>query len=316
MSIPLEYKYSINSANEIKFNKALPLDDSSSAKGSRPLANAPSYIHILNQTPKHSKFVAVLLKFAVEYVVFAAQSVFYAVKDIFFKNRSSLFTFERLKTSHLNIYFKKFNQEDNGAIFTNPFWGILDGFDADWSAGNTCHFDFIIEKMIEDNFPEVDKKEFFDLSSELLKRNKSILAIPIYIRNTHHWTVLHINFKTETVSFADSKGEASWNKKTHQKINERIDQAVTWLRNKDTHSNAYSNLKKAPICTSQIYERIQYDTWNSFYHIIQMTYLVAKENKGYQEIESLPFAEIERQITARRNDVLTTVNEELTRFNF
>jgi hypothetical protein len=332
MSIP-EIKSAAEYTNEI--NKLAPSNESASAKGARPLPNAPSYINCLNQTPKHSKFVAVLLKFAVEYVACAAQFVFYAVKDVLFKNRITLFTYERLNANHLNIYFKKFNQEDNGAIFTNPIYGILEDVGDDWSASGSrgkCHFDFIIEKMIEENFPEIDKTKNFDLSSEMLKRNKQILAIPLNI-NQRHWTVLHFNFKTKEVSFVDSKGEGSWDKKTEQKIRDRANQAASWIGKKyqilgttpldilTTGKTFETNLTSWMIIrpednTSRIHKRLQYDKWNCGHQIIQMTYLVAKENKSYQEIESLPFEEIERQINARRKDVITTVNEELNQFNF
>lgn len=321
----------LSSGPEIKFSND-SVNESASAKNLRPLANAPSYINCLNQTTKHSKFVAVLLKFAVEYVVCAAQFVFYAVKDVFFRNRLTLFTYERLNANHLNIYFKKFNQEDNGAIFTNPIYGILEDFGDDWSVegDKKCHFDFIIEKMIEENFPEVDKTKFFDLSSEMLKRNKHVLAIPINL-NQKHWTVLHFNFKTKEVSFLDSKGAGSWDKKTEEKIIDRTNQAASWIGKKyqilefsqqealTTGKLFESNLTSWMVNhhnTSIINKRLQYDKWNCGHHIIQMTYLVAKENVDYHQIEALPFEEIERQINARRKDVITTVNKELSQLDF
>lgn len=308
---------------------------SSSSTISSPLPpNFPSYINCLNETPRRSFTVAILNK-ATEYVVCLAQFVYYTVKDIIFKNRVTLFTYERLTADHLNIYFQKFNLENNGAVFTDAIFGILENGD-DWSKpGNKgkCHFDVMVDKLLKDNFPDIDVNNC-NRGNELRKRHKHILAIPINI-GQRHWTVLHIDLNHQTISFLDSKGNNVWYSSTTKKlIKARMCQAQKWLNDivKKWNFNNSDVLLKAQYPLggpwilktsgngdSFVNERKQYDFWNCGHFIIQMTYIAGRRECGaYNPSKAdpldIPFAEMERQIQARRKDVLATVNPKLAEF--
>lgn len=320
--------------NETIATKAIINNESGSPKGSKPLSlNIPSYVKYLDQTPKHSKYVAVFLKCAVEYVACVAQFVFYAVTDFFnekcFGNRRyTLFTYERLNADHLQAYFNKFNDnhEDNGAVFTNPIYGILEGFGDNWAevintkAGPRCHFDHIMNELMNDhkylneaNLPLAQAR--VNLSAMLAKNQKNILAMPINI-NQKHWTVLHFNFQKHEISFVDSKGHVTYDKETRRLIRVRLYQATEWA--KKTYGGPWAptaNFCDDESSLSEVTQRLQYDKWNCGHQMIQLTYLVAKEKMSYADISVLPFEKIEQLIKARRADVIATVNEAMSNVN-
>lgn len=308
-------------------NRSVSLDNEVPQNSRPPLLPVPvsNYINYLNQTSQHGTFVAVLVKF-VEYIDFAVQRVFYAVKHLLFAQQT-LSTYENLKNSQLNIYFDTFNKEDNGVLFTNAKWGVLNN-DLNWSVSEfsqPCFFETIIAAS---NFDAIQDNSFIYLENALKKGNKHIIAIPLLINN-ELGAALHINFNKRLVSFVDSRGNVSYDRETEEWIDKRKEQAVDWLnrveKDQKYHGNEEEYRKKSPlgrwlvyspidntresnIGLSSITQQTLYDSWSRVPRMIQLAYLVAKEGKDYPQIDEMSFAERERQTKARRKEMIATLN--------
>ncbi len=224
---------------------------------------------------------------------------------------------EQLSVTHLDRYMEAFNKSDNGAVFLSPNFSMLEENGNNWNmpAGTSKESYFVrLMKNFQSNNPNLDLPQNFwespgALREALAKSNKTILALPINLSTGvgRHWTVVHFNFKDNTISYLDSKHP----NKQADKVNARLEQALQWINAMDGEQKW--EIKRPVNGNSQpsiLTGSHQKDFWNCGIFALHFTALAGR-GKTYAEIEQTPFNEMYREIAGRRLEVMNCVNQSM-----
>ncbi len=257
-----------------------------------------AYLHPWQTSPRYINFKMVLMAQIIDPLIWLVQNVFYSIVDCFCQ-RHSLFYTEWASLNHMGYYIHQFNQAANHqALFLNPLSCMLDQNGPDWNQpyqNAKSVFSRFVEHLTDD-FPQENLMEQGRLRHALATKNKTMLAM--LINHHHHWTVIHIHFKDNTITYVDSRGAYAGNKETEALVQQRLNQIKQWMEQLDGQSWMLRGDKGST--PSALHKCQQYDWWNCGPFVMEFTHLVANENKSYQEIDQIPFAEMQRRVHARR----------------
>jgi len=175
------------------------------------------------------------------------------------------------------------------------------------------YFERLIDNLKSENPELVNKAKKESSLREILTANqKHVLALPINVETSHlggvlkgrHWTVIHLNFKNNTIFYLDSiKPNCQ-----AEKVRERLDQTLEWINKSDGKPiwklNEHENDSPSVLATCQS----QWDFFNCGIFVLLFTALVG-EKKSYEEINNFPFSTMYRLIEEKRLDVIKVINE-------
>lgn len=223
---------------------------------------------------------------------------------------------EQLSATHLDCFMQKFNQEDNGAVFLSPNFSMLEANGRDWNekdGRSEPYFSRILSNFKENN-PKIISENCpvevpGELRKSLMSADKNILALPINLStgSGRHWTMIHFNFKEKSISYIDSVKP----NRQAEKVNERLQQALSWIKKIDNDPEWKINQNKNDSSQPSILaECKQQDFWNCGIFALHFTALAGK-GKTYSEMDSIPFPKMYREIAARRLEVMDHVNKTL-----
>lgn len=223
---------------------------------------------------------------------------------------------EQLSVTHLDCYMQKFNQDDNGAAFLSPNFSMLERNGKDWNEkdgiSTVSFFSRLISNFKENNPNIIPKDCPIETPGELRKTlensGKNILALPINLSTGivgRHWTMIHFNFKDKTISYIDSVKP----NKEAEKVNERLQQALIWIKKIDKDPswkiNKPDNNNAQP---SILAESKQQDFWNCGIFALHFTALAGK-GKTYAEMDKISPEKMYQGIGALRLEVMDRVNK-------
>lgn len=264
----------------------------------------------LNQAPTHCTFTAILIKFIVDPLVALIECLFSCVFC-----KGDIGKTEQLRWDHLESAIAHFNREDNQALFFNPNFSMLDRGGPNWNEPDPTNkenphvslFSRLTRNAAEEHFNGIDLSQRNVLRTQLTKKNKHLLAMVLNVQGAH-WTTIHFNFKDKTIAYLDSFGK-DWGKpESKELIKRRLEQALVWIKQLD--GEEWRLLQPEPPYASVLKERHQYDSWQCGIFTLHLTYLVAKKGMSYTQIDEIPFADMQRQLDARRKMVREIVTVE------
>jgi hypothetical protein len=235
------------------------------------------------------------------------QNMYYGMYDKITSNRFFLYDTERMSVDQIGICIDKFNKEDHKALFMNPNFSMLEENGDDWNVPasnfNKSLFSRVADKLYENL--QINSHEVGALRQKLKDMDKPLLAMLINVGGAH-WTVIHFNFKNNTISYVDSMGSVS-DEKIINLIQSRLSQAQQWMSELDGNKWQINMPNNNP---SALGVKKQYDPWNCGVFAVHLTQLVS-EGKTYDEIDQIPLATMQQDILNRRSEMVVTVEKYL-----
>lgn len=263
----------------------------------------------LNQAPTHCTFTAVLIKFIVDPLVALIECIFSCVCC-----KGDIGQTEQLRWDHLESAIAHFNREDNQAFILNPFFSMLDRGGPNWNEPDPTNkespvsvFSRLTKSLSEEHFNRKDLSARGVLRAELVKKDKHVLAMILNVQDKH-WTTIHLNFTDKKIAYVDSYGKDWGNQASKELIKRRLEQALVWIKQLD--GEEWSLMQPHPPQASVLKETHQYDSWQCGIFTLHLTYLVAKRGMSYAQIDQISFADMQRQVDARRRMVREIVTVE------